>query len=90
MPKVTIRRGDTIIEVSDLSIPEIVELAGLNGHLRDVLETGLNHYCAIREAGALKPVADSGNTVQSRTHNRASRQVVVSAAGGDGVVLRAL
>ena len=32
MPKVTIKRNDTTIEISDLDLEQIKELAGLNGH----------------------------------------------------------
>src|SRR5881397_356220 len=67
-----------------------IHLACLNSHLGDVLETGLNHYRAVREAGALEPVADSGNTIECRAYNRASGEVVESATSRDGVVLRSL
>lgn len=32
MPKVTIRKENAVIEISDLSLDEVKELAGLNGH----------------------------------------------------------
>lgn len=89
MATVKIKRGDEIYEVSDLSVAEVKELIGVNGHLRDSVQLPRRNYRR-QDAGSGTAEPDFRGFYDSLSEKGKEFLHCLQAAGSKGVEAKKL